>query len=77
MRRAGAPQCEQNFAPRNIIPKQEGHATVASREPQWLHFEESLEAEAPHIGHLRVSAGMIRKEIFNAKTPGGKDAILI
>jgi hypothetical protein len=58
MRRAGAPQCEQNFAPRNIIPKQEGHATVASREPQWLHFVASVEAEAPHIGHLRVSAGI-------------------
>jgi hypothetical protein len=29
-----APQCEQNFAPTNIIPKQEGHATVANRAAQ-------------------------------------------
>jgi hypothetical protein len=42
----------------NIIPKQEGHATVASRAPQWSHRDESVEAAAPHIGQLSVSAGM-------------------
>jgi hypothetical protein len=35
MRSTRAPQWEQNFAPAKIIPKQEGHATVASRAPQW------------------------------------------
>jgi hypothetical protein len=42
----------------NIIPKQEGQATVASRAPQWSHRGESEEAAAPHIGQLSVSAGM-------------------
>jgi hypothetical protein len=33
---------------------------------------ESVEAEAPHIGHLRVSAGMVK--MFNAKVQTVKDA---
>jgi hypothetical protein len=28
--KARAPQCEQCFAPRKIIPRQDGHATVCS-----------------------------------------------
>ena len=59
VRSAFAPQCEQNFAPTNIIPKQAGQDTAASRAPQWSQWEESVEAEAPHIGQLRVSAGII------------------
>jgi hypothetical protein len=31
LRAAFSPQCGQNFAPRKIMPKQDGHATVASR----------------------------------------------
>jgi len=55
-RAAAAPQCEQNFAPRNIIPKHDGQETVARRAPQWSHLVASVEAEAPHIGQLSVSA---------------------
>jgi hypothetical protein len=55
-RAALAPQCEQNFAPTNIMPKQEGHAIVARRAPQCSHWLESLDAAAPHIGQFRVSA---------------------
>jgi excisionase family DNA binding protein len=58
VRSARAPQCEQNLAPRNIIPKQDGHATVASRAPQWSQRAALVEADAPHIGHESVSAGM-------------------
>jgi hypothetical protein len=54
-----APQCWQNFEPRNIMPKQEGQATVASRAPQCPHAGESLVAGAPHIGQLRVDASMV------------------
>jgi len=57
-RAAGAPQCEQNFAPTNIIPKHEGQEIVASRAPQCSHFVASVEAEAPHIGQLSVWASM-------------------
>src|SRR5882762_2934664 len=53
-----APQWEQNFAPRNIIPKQDGQATVASRAPQCSHRVASVAAEAPHIGQLSVWADM-------------------
>jgi hypothetical protein len=55
-RAALAPQCEQNFDPMNIMPKQEGHAMVARRAPQCSHRLESLDAEAPHIGQFKVSA---------------------
>jgi hypothetical protein len=44
---AAVPQCGQNFDPVNIIPKQDGHQTVARRAPQWSHLGESLEAAAP------------------------------
>ena len=57
-RSACAPQCEQNFSPTNIIPKHDGQATVASRAPQCSHRVASVEAAAPHIGQLRVSAGI-------------------
>lgn len=33
-RSALAPQCEQNFEPIKIVPKQDGQATVASGVPQ-------------------------------------------
>jgi hypothetical protein len=60
VRSALAPQWEQNFAPTNIIPKQEGQATVASRAPQCSHCVESEEAAAPHIGQLSVSASIVK-----------------
>jgi hypothetical protein len=60
VRSAFAPQWEQNFAPTNIIPKQEGQATVASRAPQCSHCVESDEAAAPHIGQLSVSASIVK-----------------
>jgi hypothetical protein len=55
---AAAPQCEQNFEPRNIIPKQAGQATVASRAPQCSQLGASVRADAPHIGQFKVSAAM-------------------
>jgi hypothetical protein len=58
VRSAFAPQWEQNFSPTNIIPKQDGQATVARRAPQWSQRVASVEAGAPHMGHLRVSAGI-------------------
>jgi hypothetical protein len=42
----------------NIIPKQDGQATVARRAPQCSHREASVAAAAPHIGQLKVSAGI-------------------
>lgn len=41
------------------MPKHDGHATVASRAPQCPQWVESVEADAPHIGQLRVSAAMM------------------
>jgi diadenosine tetraphosphate (Ap4A) HIT family hydrolase len=58
-RLAAAPQWEQNLAPMNIMPKQAGHAMVASRAPQCSHFEDSVEADAPHIGQFNVMAAML------------------
>ena len=42
--------------PMNIMPKHEGQATVASREPQYWHSGASVDVAAPHIGQLSVSA---------------------
>jgi len=53
-----APQCEQNFSPTNIIPKHDGHATVAKRAWQYPQCVSPVEAEAPQEGHFSVSAGM-------------------
>jgi hypothetical protein len=53
-----APQWGQNFWPRNIIPKQEGQATVARRAPQCSQQVASLAAAAPHMGQLRVAAAI-------------------
>ena len=61
VRTASAPQWEQNFAPRNINPKQEGQAAVAKRAPQWSQRDASVAAAAPHIGQFRVSASMVRQ----------------
>jgi hypothetical protein len=57
VRAALAPQCEQNFSPMNIMPKQDGQATVARRAPQCSQRVAALEAAAPHMGQLSVSAG--------------------
>jgi hypothetical protein len=40
----------------NIMPKHEGQATVASREPQYRQSAASVDVAAPHIGQLSVSA---------------------
>jgi len=66
VRSARAPQCEQNLAPKNINPKQEGQATVASRAPQCSQRGASVEAEAPHIGQLSVSTGILSHEYVHA-----------
>jgi len=58
------PQCEQNFAPRKIIPKQEGQATVASRELQCSQRVASEEAAAPQLGQFNDCAAM--RETFSA-----------
>ncbi len=53
---AAAPQRGQCLLPRNIIPKQEAQAIVASRAPQYLQSGSSLDVAAPHIGQFSVSA---------------------
>jgi hypothetical protein len=55
------PQCEQNFAPRNIIPKHAGHATVASRELQCSQRVASEAAAAPQLGQFNDCAAMRKK----------------
>jgi hypothetical protein len=40
----------------NMIPKQPGQATVASRAPQCSQQVASLDAAAPHIGQFKVAA---------------------
>jgi len=59
---AAAPQCGQCLLPMNIIPKQDGHAAVASFDSQYLHCSESDEIAAPQFGQLRDCACMIVKE---------------
>jgi hypothetical protein len=59
------PQCEQNFAPRKIIPKHAGHATVASRELQCSQRVDSDEAAAPQLGQFNDWAAMGKK--FSAR----------
>jgi hypothetical protein len=54
-----APQWEQNFAPKNIMPKQDGQAMVASRAPQCSQRVASEDAAAPHMGQFSVSAGIV------------------
>jgi len=53
---AAAPQRGQWRLPMNIIAKQDGQATVASLDSQYLHCGESDEIAAPQFGQLRVSA---------------------
>src|SRR5882724_2245133 len=55
---AGAPQRGQCLLPMNIMPKQDAHATVASREPQYCQRGASVAVAAPHIGQFRVSASI-------------------
>jgi hypothetical protein len=57
----------------NIIAKQEGQATVASRELQNWHSDASVEVAAPQFGQLSVSACMRR---ILAGTPQVDDEIL-
>jgi len=59
---AAAPQCGQCREPMNIIPKQDGHATVASFDSQYWHCGESDEIAAPQLGQLRGCACMIVKK---------------
>lgn len=68
VRCAGAPQCEQNFAPRNMRPKQDGQAMVARRAPQCSQRVASLAAAAPHIGQLSVCAFTHRVSPRNAQS---------
>jgi hypothetical protein len=57
-RAMAAPQWEQNFAPANTIPKQEGHATTARREPQCSHWVAADDTGAPHVGQFIVSGAV-------------------
>src|SRR5690349_12081738 len=54
-----APQCEQNFAPANTMPKQDGQATTARREPQWSQVVAPAGTGAPHAGQFIVCAGAV------------------
>ena len=55
---AAAPQCGQCLLPMNIMAKQDGQATVASLDSQYLHCGESDEIAAPQFGQLRVCASI-------------------
>jgi hypothetical protein len=59
---AAVPQCGQCLLPMNIIPKQDGHAVVASFDSQYRHCGESDEIAAPQLGQLRGCACMRFKE---------------
>jgi len=67
---AATPQCGQCRAPMNIMPKQDGHATVASFDSQYWHCGESDEIAAPQLGQLRVCACM------NSSYRTGSDRVL-
>ena len=54
VRSAREPQRGQNFCPTNIIPKHDGHATVARRAPQCSHRVASVDAR-PGMLQLRVA----------------------
>jgi len=54
---SGLPQCEQNFAPRKLSPKQDGQEIVASFAPQYWHCVASEETTPPQLGQLREAAG--------------------
>jgi hypothetical protein len=58
VRDIAAPQWEQNFAPLNMVAKQDGQATVANAAPQCSQRVASLAAGAPHIGQLSDSTAM-------------------
>jgi hypothetical protein len=58
---AGLPQCGQNFASWNIIPKQAGQAMLARRAPQCWQFGASLDAAAPQLWQFNVRAFMGRR----------------
>jgi hypothetical protein len=55
------PQCEQNLAPRKIMPKHSGQATVARRELQWSQRVASEETAAPQLGQFNDCAAMGEK----------------
>jgi hypothetical protein len=69
------PQCEQNFAPRKIIPKHHGHATVASRELQCSQRVDSEEAAAPQLGQFNDCAAM--REKFSARASFRKRRVVV
>jgi hypothetical protein len=43
----------------NIIPKHDGHETVANFDSQYLHCDESEEIAAPQFGQLRFCAFIV------------------
>src|SRR2546423_10106943 len=51
-----APQCGQCLLPMNIMPKHEGHATVASFDSQYWHCGASDDMAAPQLGQFRLCA---------------------
>lgn len=55
---AAIPQRGQCLLPVNIMPKHDGHATVASRDSQNWHRVESDETAAPQLKQFKVSACM-------------------
>src|SRR5436305_12520710 len=65
---AAAPQCRQCLLPMNIMPKQDGHAMVASFDSQYWHFGESDEIAAPQLGQFRVCACMMLRGHLAAAT---------
>ena len=59
MRAMAAPQWEQNFAPAKTMPKQDGHATTARRDPQCEQVVASDGTGAPHEGQFIVSGVLL------------------
>src|SRR5215475_4008949 len=53
---AAAPQCGQCRLPMGIIPKHDGHETVAIFDSQYWQSGEFEEIAAPQFGQFRVSA---------------------
>src|SRR6185437_12192392 len=59
VRSMAAPQCEQNFAPANTMPKHDGQAARARREPQYSHWVASEGTGAPQVGQFIVAGAVI------------------
>ena len=56
------PQCGQNCIPANIAPKHDGHATLASADPQYSQLAAPALAGAPQFGHIR-DAVMVQRRL--------------